>query len=180
MTLIMMRPKTTQAAFIGTLKPNVDIAKVNWEDELGGTTNIFNSIDDDSASTFIITDEILMAFCGGSEEQRTCRFHMSNPSPLPSGAEDVTVRVRARYKSSASNPSIDMTIKLFQGGTLKATSSLSALTGSHVWYIDFLTQAQKDSVSDWTDVRVDVDMSICENAGDPIFGEIEEMEITFT
>jgi hypothetical protein len=185
MTPIFARPRVTQPAFVGTLKPNGDVNKTNYKNKLDCTTNIYQSIDDDSASTYITTDEILMATCDGTPEVRTCRFDMTNPSPAPNGAESVSVRVRARYNSAEADPSIDMVIKLYESTTLIATGGTEALTGSHVWYILFLSQAQKDAVSNWNNVRIDASMTICEgtdagSGGGSIKGEIEEEEITFT
>ncbi len=179
MPLPSMRQKTRPKGFIGTIKPDADIAKANWEQETGDTTDIFESIDDDVSSTFIRTDEITMAFCGGSEEDRTCRFDMEAPATAPSGAEQINVRVRARYNSSGSNPAIVMTVRLYEVSTLRATKATDNLTGSIILYPWILSQAQKDAVGNWNNVRIDVAMSICEDDGDPIRGEIEEEDIVF-
>ena len=180
---ILGKQKTGQPGFIGTIVPNGDVVTTNWEDEGGATSDLFDSVDDSSDSTYNITDGILMAFCGGSEVTRNIRWAFENPSTNPSGVESTIVYVRARISGVGADPTVTMQLDAWDGTTYKfAESSTHTLTTSWAWYAWVWTTAERVVFADlgWSGFRLDCDFTICEDTGDWVYVEISQVYVDFS
>ena len=132
-------------------RPSVDTTIGNWEDELGGTADIFNSINETSPND---SDFITSEFAPSASPYVTKLTSLTDPS-LSTGH---VVRYRARKDPSAGSQ-IDLTVELRQGyvsegspGTLIATDSQVDLPTGFTTFSFTLTGGEADSITDYTDL----------------------------
>lgn len=183
--LPVLRQKLAPLGFVGVIDPDEEVTMGNWEDDggnacSGGGIDCAADVADDSDSTYVQNEEILMAFCGGSEEVRNIRFGFENPTDDPSGSETIIVNTRARYSTSGTNnPAASMVVRLYELTTLRGTASSDALTTSFQTFSWNLSQSIIDSVTNWDDIRVDVEVTVCEDDGADIRAQIAFIEIQF-
>ncbi len=170
-------------SFIGVIDPDQEVAVTNWEDDAGtscASADCAADIADDSDSTFIQNHEILMAFCGGSEEVRNCRFGFDNPDPSPTGEETVIVNLRARYQTPGGNgDTASVVVRIYEGASLEHTFSSQALTTSLVDYVFAFPEAVKNNIGDWDDIQIDLEITVCEIDGADMRCQFAKMEIEF-
>jgi len=96
------------AVILEMLRPDADSSISDWTDEAGGTTNIFNSIDE---TAFDDADYIKSPIPAGT----TARFSLSNPTTGKTLVDPV--KVRYRFKKVTSDDQ-KLTVSLKQGTTL--------------------------------------------------------------
>lgn len=117
--------------------PDADISVGNWEDEGGATTNLFQSINDDSDSTYIQIPQTLAA------ESYKCRIPaMDDPESYQDG--DVSITIRAKSMSGASSPRFIAKL-YYDGGSFQKEFACENTITDHVWS---LTEAQARAL-DW-------------------------------
>lgn len=132
-------------------RPSTDTTIGNWEDELGGTSAIFNSINETSPDD---GDFITSEFGPSSSPYVTKLTSVTDPN-VSSGH---IVRYRARKDPSAGSQ-IDLTVELRQGyvsegsqGTLIATDSQVDLSSAFTTFTFTLTGLEADAITDYTDL----------------------------
>jgi hypothetical protein len=117
--------------------PVSDVSLDNWEDEGAGTTNIFNSIDDSSDSTYITHPETT-----GVETYKGTIDAMDDPESYNDG--DVSITVRAESGSGFAEPKFKVKL-YYSGGSFEKWFTTSRDKTDHVWS---LTEAQASAL-DW-------------------------------
>ena len=183
MGIILAQPRATPKGFIGVLAPDADIVTTNWDNE-SASGSLYDHCDDGSDSTYVVNDELLMAFCGGSESTWNFRLAFENPATNPSGAESIIVYVRARIDGAASGPSVTATMQLDMWNN---TSFVQAQIGTHsltTSWQDFawvLSQTQKDAMfGNWSGLRLDVELTMCEDVGDYVVVNVSDIYVDFS
>lgn len=174
-----------------SIVPNADFTGMGaiWEDEGAATTNLYDSVDDNATGTYVTLQSVIpeTVICGSSTETHQFRVLMATPSGDPVPGQSVTVRVGIRYVDlfGATGESHDLTIAFFEGGgtTPIASTSPTAITSSFATYDLILSNAQHQSVTDWSDVQVRASIESCAgdsapNAGDQNI-EIYDIRIIF-
>ena len=132
-------------------RPSADTTIGNYEDELGGTTDIFQSIDETSPSD---SDFITSEFAPSSSPYVTALSTVTDPN-VSTGH---TVRYRAR-KDPSTGAQVDLTVELRQGyvsegsqGTLIATDSQVDLPTSFTTFSFVLSGGEADAITDYSDL----------------------------
>lgn len=134
-------------------RPDSDVNVGNWQDESGGTTSIFQSIDEATRSdTDYVTSETAPAnsvyVCG-----------LSNVTdPESSSSHTVTY---AYQKDPSGGSQVDLTVELRQGyvdevtqGTLIASWSHANVANGFVEQTQTLSTAEADSITDYSDLSL--------------------------
>jgi hypothetical protein len=134
-------------------RPDSDLNLSNWKDEGDGTTNIYASIDEATASDA----DYIKSGTAPSSEPYVCG--LSNVEDPQSSSGHV---VRYRYqKDSAGGAQIDLTVQLRQGyvnegtpGTLIKEDVNANI--SNGWADDSMTLSagEADSITDYTDLQL--------------------------
>lgn len=131
-------------------RPSADTLIGNYQDQGGGTTNIYTTIDETSASDA----DYIRSPTNPANEVFVCALS-SVTDPVSSSSH--TIRVRAGTDQSSGGRQIDMTAQLRQGyvnegspGTLIATlSQTSIAAGSFTTYTATLSGAEADAITNY-------------------------------
>lgn len=123
--------------------PDSDVTKGNWTDELGGTTNIYTSIDETSASDSDYVES------GDSPNLDVLEVGLGNPSD-PSTGDGHYVHVRYRKQGTET---IDLRVRLLQGATEIASWTYSGISTSFVYKREKLTTTQANNITDYSNLR---------------------------
>ena len=163
--------------FIGFIRPDSDIETTDWT-----STPLWSKLDEVSPDD--TTTEIDSEFFGNPAAPQVYDFEvsLSNPAITPTGAEVVTLKVRHWLEIlSGGITSNDVTIELKQGSTVKATISTSGNTGTYVTSSKVLSQAEKDSITNWDDLRVRFEQSVqVTTLGDEAIAHATWIELQFS
>ncbi|KKL84305.1 hypothetical protein LCGC14_1966060 [marine sediment metagenome] len=158
--------------FAGSLRPNTDIETSDWT-----ATPLNEKLDEvtpDDAATEITAD-----FSGSSEQVKDFEVGLSNPI-RPTGREVITLRVRDYLEDLVSTSTNLVTIELKQGVTVKVSESDLVPDG----YTDtehVLSQAEKDSITDWDDLSVRVQYAVTGDDGSSVTkGHVTWIELEFS
>lgn len=143
-------------AFIGTLLPTSDVSAGGWTDSGGGDGDgeVWDEIDEDPHDGN--TTYVSFTVVGTDSTSGSFRVHLSNPGDDPSGLEtqEVFAVVRGEGEEAGSR-SVDLA--LYEGTTLIADrTSLSVPYQSYGEASMQLTQSEKDAISNYDDLRVEV------------------------
>ncbi len=132
-------------------RPSADTTIGAWEDELGGTASIFQSIDETSPND---SDFITSEFDPSASPYVTALTSVTDPN-VSTGH---TVRYRAR-KDPSTGAQIDLTVELRQGyvsegspGTLIASEVQLDLPTSFTTFALVLSGGEADSITDYSDL----------------------------
>ena len=132
-------------------RPDADALIGAWEDELGGTSDIFNSIDEVSPND---SDYITSEFAPGSSPYVAALSAVTDPN-VNTGH---TIRYRAR-KDPSTGAAVDLTVELREGyvnegspGTLIATDTETNLPTSFTTFSFTLSGVEADSITDYSDL----------------------------
>ena len=160
---------------IGFLRPDADIETSDWT-----ATPLWSKLDDTSPDD--ATTEISASFAGNGTQVKDFEIALSNPSGTPTTREVVTFRVRFWLDViSFGVDTKDVKIELKQGSTVKKTINTVASTVGYVTDTSTLSQAEKDSISDWDNLRVRVEYTV---KGNDIFasstGRVTWIELEFS
>lgn len=120
-------------------RPDSDIAAGNWTPNSGST--LYTQIDEVSASD--------SDFIQASSTETTATIGLSNVSD-PGVSSGHVVRYRAQKTTT---PSGSLTVRLFQGST-EIANQTPTLTTSWVLYTFTLSDAQANSITDYSDLRL--------------------------
>lgn len=125
-------------------RPSSDIGSdITWTTESSGTTNIYTSIDEETASD---TDYIY------SQANKT-GYYETGLSSVTDPASSTGHTVRWRSKDSSTKKTLSATMGLYQGTTLIASQS-QAISDTITTYTYTLTGTEADSITDYTDLRI--------------------------
>lgn len=172
--------KATVEQFIGFIRPDGDIETTDFSPSSGSTLwEMLDEVSQDGDTTNVFTG-LITSVCP-TETTDDFEIRLSDPGSNPGGTETITVRVVARHDEVVGAfITRKMFFELKEGGTVKATSATFNLTGSYATYSDVLTQAQKDSISDWDSMTIRVRTDMCvENSGDSGRARVTQAEVEF-
>lgn len=161
-----------------TIWADGDRTTSQWEDEGGATTNLWQSVDSESDTDYVTLQIVIL------NDTRTLAFNMETPSGEPIGSQTVEVQVRARYlEPTLSLPTApEITLRLDESTTERATGSATSLTTSFADYSLFLDTAEINSVTDWADVEVEMLFDNTMNTGvdEEANFEVSECRVIFS
>ena len=123
--------------------PDSDVVKGNWTDELGGTTNIYTSIDEATA------DDSDYVESGDSPSLDVLEVGLENPTD-PSNTTGWFVHIRY-YKDGGAT--IDLRVRLLQGATEIASWTYSGISTTVTYKREELTTVQAGNITDKTNLR---------------------------
>ncbi len=170
---------TGETQFIGSINPDGNIQTSDWSTPLWEKISDSQQSEPDDATTQTTSSSIQNA---DNPESFDFEVTMSNPATTPVGSETVKVRVRIYVDMSlGSLIEDDLKIQLKQGTTVKATRNTSVNTGSYSTKALTLSQAEKDSITDWNDLRVLIEIN-CQvtDEGDEGVGKCTWVDINFS
>ena len=138
-------------AFAQFGRPSADTSIGTWTDDGGGTTNIYQTIDESSASD---ADYIESVQNPSSAPYVTALTTLEDPV---SSAGHI---VRVRYgKDASGGAQVDLTVELRQGyvnegspGTLIATHSYTDISDTLTTAAETLTGGEADAITDYSDL----------------------------
>ena len=131
--------------------PDSDVSNVNWTDDAGGGSPIFDSIDD-TQPTANDGDYIKSPVSPTSSD--VVRFTLSNViDPVSSTGHIIRFR---HAKSAAAGKTIDITVNLLQGGVQKATTTVTSSGTTFTEWSYTLTGTEADSISNYNDLDFQV------------------------
>ena len=163
--------------FVGRIHPDSDIDTSGWT-----ATPLFEKLDEvtpDDATTEITS----LDFNNSSSEQvHDFEVALSNPTITPTGQETITWRVRHWLEEVFGSVSINnVTLQLKQGATVIATLLTSGNLVGYSTNFNTLSQAQKNNITDWTDLRFRVSYSIqVTSEGDEAIAHVTWIELEFS
>jgi len=138
---------------IERLPPDGDDVVGSWTTDLGGSTNLFQSIDEDP---FNDSDYVQSEL---SPQSSVARFTLTNPSGAVDIASDHKVQYRY-YKEldAAGVQQLDLVVRLKQGAsTVVATWTHSNITGTVVQAVQTLSAGQVSAITNYADLRLEFD-----------------------
>lgn len=141
------------AATAQLLAPSTDSVDGNWTNELGSTTNLYDSIDEVYASDSDYIQSELSPSASGTRVKLA-----SGSDPGSSTGHKINWRTG---KSATGGDTIDMTVKLYQGGsnvlgagTLVADFDRAAVD-SLTTYTETLSGGEADTITDYADLYLE-------------------------
>ena len=147
------------------LRPSGDANIGDWTDKNGGSTNIYQSIDeegaDDNATTYITVDD--------GYSPSSCEVFLTNAED-PVSSSDHIIRYTATSSDDMDMGVMPLTIKLMQGAVEKASFDNNSLQVDS-WttnYTGILNASQANSITDYTDLRLKFTTTGNESAGDTL------------
>ena len=135
-------------------RPSADTYLGNYEDELGGTTSIYQSIDEVSAD-----DADYVA----SESAPSSSAYVTKLTTLTDPVSSTGHTLYYRYEKSGSGPQVDLVIQLRQAyvseasqGTLIASDTKTDIPATPTAGSMTLSGVEADAITDYTDLYVRV------------------------
>ena len=122
------------------LPPDADVVVGSWTDELGGVTNIYQSIDEEAPSD---ADYIQ------SEEFPSTSAYKASMSIADDPAVSGSHYIEYRYQKSGT-AQIDLVVRLKQGGATIATWTHTNIPATWTDASQTLTTSEADSITDYT------------------------------
>ena len=162
--------------FIGFLRPDADVETSDWT-----STPLWNKLDEVSPDD--ATTEVSAIFTGNFQQTKNFEVGLSNPAGPPSGSETVTLRVRFWLQlvfQDVTQRSVKIELK--ELSTIKKTyNTFASKTGYQTTINSILSQAVKDSINNWNNLRVRVEYKV---TGDSEFaqswGRVTWIELEFS
>jgi len=132
------------------LRPDADDSNAGWINELGGSTNLFESIDEETPSD---ADYVQSPSSPAGE---IFRFRLSDPASSIDPAKAQTFSYR--YGKDTSDQTIDVSVRLIQGAsTLIAAWEHLDVGTSFVTAEETLTGPQIAAITDYSDLFVEIE-----------------------
>lgn len=128
------------------LRPDADQTVGNWTDEGGATSNLFQSIDEVTASD---ADYVQSE---ANPNNSSYLVRLSDPGGTVSTASPITIRYR--YEKEG-NSTVDLTVELVENATTPVTRASTTHLGIGTAVVSgaiTLSTAEKSAVSDWSDL----------------------------
>ncbi len=163
--------------FVGRIHPDSDIDTSGWT-----ATPLFEKLDEvtpDDASTEITSDTVT-SVCP-SHTVYDFEVGLSNPTLTPTGGEVVTLKIRA-WLDEVSGVALTkgLRVQLKEGASVRATLN-TGLSSSYTTESLVLSQAEKDSITDWDNLSVNVRTNFCmQNIGDNVHSHVTWIELDFS
>lgn len=129
-------------------RPSADTVRTGWTDQGGGTTNIYTTIDEASASD---ADYIKTPTPPGANEFETLLTAVTDP--LSSTGH--IMRWRRRKQPASGSAQINLTARLLQGGTQITSQSDTNLPGTFTDTSYTLSGAEADAITNYADLRLE-------------------------
>lgn len=162
--------------FVGFIRPDDDIETSGFS-----TTPLWQKLDEENFddATTQIASSIVTSVCFTNTDH-DFEVRLSDPAGPPTGNETITVRVRARIDEIIGAAiTKNLLFELKEGSVVKASSSVTLQAG-YTTHTDVLSQAQKDSISDWNNLSIRCRARICvENSGDQARSRFTWIEVEF-
>lgn len=139
-------PQQITRIYTQVARPSSDQSIGNWEDEGGATTDLYQSIDEETASdSDYIQSEI-------NPSTSSCQVTLQNLTDPESSSGHI---VRYRYRKDNDNSTIDITVRLKQGGTTIASQTHNGVSTTWTDGSFTLTGGEADNITDYTDLRIE-------------------------
>jgi len=127
------------------LRPDADDLDGNWTTQAGSTT-LFNVLDEETP------DDADYIRSGPAPVNDIARLRLSDPVGGVNTSQDVTVR----YRYGKSGPGkIDMTVRLKEGTTTRATWTHTNVGTSLTTAAQVLSGGEKSSIADWSNLFIE-------------------------
>ena len=150
--------------FVGGIIPDSDIDTSDWT-----PTPLYLELNEDVPDD--ATTEVTAFFSGNVQQTKDFEVGLSNPIITPTGGEDITLRVRFWLELQLQDVTQrDVKIELKELSTVKKTINTFADKTAYTTTSAVLSQAEKDSISNWNNLRVRVEYKI---TGDSEIAEAE-------
>jgi hypothetical protein len=136
-------------------RPVSDLVNENWENQASGTTNLYQAIDEATASD---ADYIQSAANPSSSDAYVAQLTTTLEDPVSNTGHVVRWR---RKKSASGGAEVDLAIELREGyvnettqGSARWSTSDTTLPTSWTSTSDTLTTGEADSITDYTDLSL--------------------------
>jgi len=129
-------------------RPSADTVRTAWTDQAAGTTNIYATIDEVTASD---ADYIKTPTQPGANEFETLLTTVQDPL---SSANHV-MRWRRRKQPASGSAQINLTVRLMEGATQRVTQSDTNLPGTFTDTSYTLSGGEADTISNYADLRLE-------------------------
>lgn len=133
-------------------RPDGDQSVGSWEDEGGATTNLYQSIDEIVASD---SDYVRSEQNPATNSKYECTLSNVTDPQVSTGHI-----VRYRYRKNNGNQTINMVIRLKQGGTTIASQTHNGVSTTWTDGSFTLTGGEADNITDYTDLRIEVEADV--------------------
>lgn len=136
-----------------TIMPISDVTKNNWTNDTGGTTDIYQAIDQDSVSTTNYIKNTTVATSGGEYYEGQLRNYR-DPRGIGNDPEPV-YWVFYLWRNNTSDITFDVYLRQGASTTIRSQTGLAPKTAS-TWttYVSELTSTQINNITDWNDLRI--------------------------
>jgi hypothetical protein len=139
------------------LRPDLDSSVGSWADEGGATSNLYQSIDEETPND---TDYVQSE---PNPSNSKYKVRLSNPGTAVNTDEPVTVRYRYRKSGAATT---DITVTLVQGAsTVIASNSHAGVTTTVTAGSFVLSTGEKAAVTDWDDLFLEFEGDVAGGGG---------------
>ena len=136
-----------------TAAPDSDVSIGAWSDEGGGTTSIFQSIDE-ARNAISDADFIQSEVVPATSVYEAGLENISDPQVSNSHY------IRYRYRRDVSSShALDLTVRLKQGAGTIATWVHTSISTSYVTVTQELSTSEADSITDYNDLRLEFEAS---------------------
>jgi len=144
------------AATTEDLYPSSDVNTSGWS-----STPLWSKLDDQSDADFISSSSVSTVCASTTTHDFDVNF--TNPSTTPGDSECQSMRVNIRLRKVQSNTGADcdVVVLLKQSTTTKATGTFNNIGTSWTTKVLTLSAAELDSITDFNNLRVEVDATMC-------------------
>lgn len=122
-------------------RPDSDISIGLWTDDVGGTTNIWDTLNDNT------TTEYIESLNGNNT---TGEFGLTT---ITDPVSSIDHNIRFSMQGTGSGGPERLNVQLFQGGTLIAQSGNMTSRGSWTTQLYLLSAAEADAITNYADLR---------------------------
>lgn len=129
-------------------RPSADTVRTGWTDQAAGTTNIYTTIDEVSASD---ADYIKTPTPPGTNEFETLLTSVTDPV----SSTGHIMRWRRRKQPASGSAAINLTVRLLQGTTQITSQADNTLPGSFTDTSYTLSSGEADSITNYGDLRLE-------------------------
>jgi hypothetical protein len=127
-------------------RPSADTVRTGWTDQAAGTVNIYQAIDETSASD---ADYIKTATPPGANEYETLLTSVTDP--LSSTGH--IMRWRRRKQPASGSAQMNLTVRLLQGTTQITSQADNNLPGTFTDTSYTLSAGEADAITNYADLR---------------------------
>jgi hypothetical protein len=129
-------------------RPSADTVRTAWTDQSGGTTGIFGTIDEASASD---ADYIKTPTPPGSNEFETLLTAVTDPV----SSTGHIMRWRRRKQPASGSDDVTLTVRLLEGTTQITSQSDATIPGSFTDTSYTLSAGEANAITDYSNLRLE-------------------------